>query len=167
MTNVAYVVSTHRRLAALLAIAASQVACVTNSNLCLPGYIYSSQYDACLAVGGDADDAGDDAALEAATPGDGGAPDSGASGDAGLGSSCNSSSDCPPQASYCLKDPTAAAGAPGICTISGCTAGECTSAYNCCDCTASSLSSIAAWPKNVCTPSSNETDLVAFGCTCQ
>ena len=150
MTNAVSAVSLPRHTGALLALAACHVACVTNSNLCLPGYVYSSQYDACLAIGGDAEaDAGS------------------AAGDAGLGSSCNTSSDCSGQASYCLKDPTASPSAPGICTIPGCTAAECTSAYSCCDCTQASLSSLTAWPKNVCTPSSNETTLVALGCTCQ
>jgi hypothetical protein len=170
MTNAVSAVSLPRHTGALLALAACHVACVTNSNLCLPGYVYSSQYDACLAIGGDAEaDAGaDDAATEAATATDGGMSDAGsAAGDAGLGSSCNTSSDCSGQASYCLKDPTASPSAPGICTIPGCTAAECTSAYSCCDCTQASLSSLTAWPKNVCTPSSNETTLVALGCTCQ
>jgi hypothetical protein len=170
MTNAVSAVSPPRRTGALLALAACHVACVTNANLCLPGYVFSSQYDACLAVGGDADeDAGaDDAATEAAPAADGGASDAGAAAsDAGLGSSCNTSGDCSGQASYCLKDPTAAPTAPGICTIPGCTAAECTSAYSCCDCTQASLSSLMAWPKNVCTPSSNETTLVALGCNCQ
>jgi|HubBroStandDraft_2_1064218.scaffolds.fasta_scaffold06316_2 hypothetical protein len=171
MSNVVRKTSPRRYHSALLALATCQVACVTNSNLCLPGYVYSSQYDACLQVGGDADDGGDDAsAMEAATDAavaaDGGAADSSA-GDGGLGSSCNSSSDCPAQASYCLKSPTAAASAPGICTIPGCTAAECGSGYSCCDCTSSSLAPLAAWPKNVCAPSSDDSDLVAFGCTCQ
>lgn len=169
MTNVVRRFSPRRYHAALLALAACQVACVTNSNLCLPGYVYSSQYDACLQVGGDADDGSDAATTEAAAAAaaDGSAPDSGSAADGGLGSSCNSSSDCPGQASYCLKDPTAAASAAGVCTIPGCTAAECGSGYSCCDCTGSSLAPLAAWPKNVCTPASNQSELVAFGCTCQ
>jgi len=175
MTNAVSTVSSPRRTGALLALAACHVACVTNSNLCLPGYLYSSQYDACLAIGGDADDeaGADEAATEAAPATDSGTSDGdisdggSAAGDGGLGSSCNTSGDCSGQASYCLKDPTAAPTAPGICTIPGCTAAECTSAYSCCDCTQASLSSLTAWPKNVCTPSSNETTLVALGCTCQ
>jgi hypothetical protein len=171
MNNVVCASPTLRRHAAFLALATCQFACVTNSNLCLPGYVYSSQYDACLLVGGDADDGGDDAAPEATTDAvgaaDAGASDASAAGDSGLGSSCNSSTDCTGQASYCLKDPTAAASAPGICSIPGCTAAECTSAYSCCDCTGSSFSPLAAWPKNVCAPASNQSSLVAFGCTCQ
>jgi hypothetical protein len=167
MNNVVYASPTLRRHAALLAFATCQFACVTSSNLCLPGYVYSSQYDACLLVGGDAaDDGGDDAATAAVSAADGGASDASAAGDSGLGSSCNSNTDCSGQASYCLKSPTSPT-SPGICSIPGCTAAECTSAYSCCDCTASSLSSLSAWPKNVCAPTSDQTSLVAFGCTCQ
>jgi hypothetical protein len=168
MMNVA---TTPRRgpLAALVAIAAGQAACVTSANLCLPGYVYSSQYDACLLVGGDADDG--DAAPDAAPVDDGmsyaAASDAANAGDGGLGSACNTSSDCPGQASYCLKDPTAAATAPGICSIPNCTAADCTSAYSCCDCTGAALSSLTAWPKNVCAPSGDQSTLVAFGCSCQ
>ncbi len=148
----------------LAALAASLVACVTDSNRCLPGFEYAPQYDACLQLGGP-DDGGGDAA-EASTSLSDGSPDASSAGDAGLGTSCNTGADCGGQATYCLKDPTAPASSPGFCSIPGCTAALCTSAYSCCDCTGSALPPLTAWPKNVCAPSSNKSDLVSFGCTC-
>ena len=162
------------RVGALTALVVPLVACVTDTNRCPPGLTYDPQYDACLEPPGSGD-----AQVEAASttdaapaPPDGGdaSPDAAASGDAGdtgLGNSCNADSDCTGQASFCLKDPTAAPTDPGICSIPGCSAAECTSAYSCCDCTAGLLSALMAWPKNVCAPASNKSTLVQFGCTCQ
>ena len=153
------------RFALLAAIAATLTACVTDANKCVPGYVYDPAYDACLAQSAP-DDGG-------ATSGDAGAPSEGGGGDAapsdagGLGASCNSDSDCPSPATFCLKDPTAAPTDPGICSIPGCTASACGSAYACCDCTAALVSALTAWPKNVCAPASNKSTLVQFGCTCQ
>jgi|HubBroStandDraft_2_1064218.scaffolds.fasta_scaffold305591_1 hypothetical protein len=148
-------------------------ACVTDSNRCLPGFEFAPQYDACLAKdGGDesaANDAGSPAAeaapSEAASPED--APSEGGEAGAGtgLGNACNASTDCTGSASYCLKSPTAPTD-PGVCSITPCTAAECTSAYACCDCSAASLSSLQAYPPGVCIPSADEAQLTALGCKC-
>lgn len=149
---------------AMVAFGAPLAACVTDSNRCLPGFVYAPQYDACLQLV----DAGPDGAVApdggAAAPD--GAPAAGEGG-AGLGNACNGSGDCAGQASYCLKDPTAAPTDPGICSIPMCTAAECGSAYSCCDCSAAPNADLMAWPAPVCVPSDNETTLVAFGCKCQ
>ncbi|MGH7440119.1 MAG: hypothetical protein ACRENE_30885 [Polyangiaceae bacterium] len=139
-------------------------ACVTDSNRCPPGYVYTATYDACLqqATRGDGG-----ASTEAGAASEAGGGDASSAGDGGLGASCNASSDCPSSASYCLKDPTAAPTDPGVCTIPGCTAAACGSDYSCCDCTAGLVSALMAWPRNVCAPASNKSTLVQFGCTCQ
>jgi hypothetical protein len=160
MTFASLFASPLARLGAFAASAATLVACVTDSNRCVPGYVYAPQYDGCLAIG---DDAGDAAAPDGAGPTDGGG---GGGGDGGLGDSCHADSDCTGQASYCLKDPTAAPTDPGICSIPGCTAAECGSAYSCCDCTGAVLSSLAAWPKNVCAPIADKSQLTPLGCNC-
>lgn len=111
MTLATFFASPLARFGALAAVAAPLVACVTDADRCLPGFVYAPQYDACLSLGGD--DAGDDAASEAgAEPSDAGA---GGATDGGLGASCNSDGDCTGAASFCLKDPTAASTAPGMC----------------------------------------------------
>ncbi len=149
----------------MVALGAPLTACVTDSNRCFPGYVYAPQYDACLQV---ADAAGDGAvATDAGAAADGAPAEGGEGGAAGLGNSCNGNSDCPGQASYCLKDPTAAPTDPGICSIPMCTAAECGSSYSCCDCSAAGNADLMAWPAPVCVPSDNETTLVAFGCKCQ
>jgi len=163
-------------IAAMVALGAPLTACVTDSNRCFPGFVYTAQYDACLQVGdGGPADSGV-AASDATPPGpaslDGAAPVDGpvaASGDggAGLGNSCNGNADCAGQASYCLKDPTAAPTDPGICSIPMCTAAACGSSYACCDCSAAGNADLMAWPAPVCVPADNETTLVAFGCQCQ
>jgi hypothetical protein len=144
-------------------------ACVTSSNLCVAGYVYNATYDACLA-----EDAGTDAspAVDAGSTVPEAAPSEGGSGEAsteatGLGDSCNASSDCTGGATYCLKSPTAAPTAAGICSFTNCTAAECTSAYSCCDCSASVLSSLQAFPPGVCIPSGSATQVIALGCKCQ
>jgi hypothetical protein len=147
---------------AMVALGAPVTACVTESNRCLPGYVYAPQYDACLQIA----DAGADAAIatDAGSP----APDGAlADGSAGLGASCTASSDCSGKASYCLKDPTAAPTDPGICSIPMCTAADCGGSYACCDCSAAPNADLMAWPAPVCVPADNETTLVAFGCKCQ
>jgi hypothetical protein len=149
---------------AMVALGAPLAACVTDSNRCLPGFVYAPQYDACLQIadagpeGGVATDAGAAAPDGAPAADDGGA---------GLGNACNGNGDCAGQASYCLKDPTAAPTDPGICSIPMCTAAECGSSYACCDCSAAPNADLMAWPAPVCVPSDNETTLVAFGCKCQ
>jgi hypothetical protein len=160
-----------RTIAVLVAIASpSLAACVTESNRCTPGFKYAPQYDACLQEGVDADggiasDGADtvnanDALADAAPVTDAGG------GDSGLGNACNASSDCTGRASFCLKDPTADPTDPGICSIPGCTAADCTSGYSCCDCTAAVLASLTAWPAAVCAPSANTSTLTAVGCKC-
>jgi hypothetical protein len=147
---------------AMVALGAPLTACVTESNRCLPGYVYAPQYDACLLPA----DGGGDAAVvaDAGRSAPDGAP---AEGGAGLGASCNGSGDCSGKAGYCLKDPTAAPTDPGICTIGMCTAADCGSSYACCDCSAAPNPDLMAWPAPVCVPADNETTLVAFGCKCQ
>ena len=148
-------------IAAVVALGAPLTACVTDSNRCFPGFVYAPQYDACLQIaeggpeGGSAPDAG------APSP-DGAA----AEGGAGLGTSCNGSGDCAGQASYCLKDPTAAPTDPGICSIPTCTVADCGSSYACCDCSAAANMDLMAWPAPVCVPGDSKTTLVAFGCNC-
>jgi hypothetical protein len=152
-------------------------ACVTDSNRCLPGFEYAPQYDACLALDGGADGS---VASEAASPAAEAGPsdankadadkdkmDKADAGDAGtgLGDTCNASSDCTGTANYCLKSPTAPTG-PGNCSITPCTAADCTSAYACCDCSAASLPALQSYPPGVCIPSADETQLTALGCKC-
>jgi hypothetical protein len=156
------------RLAILAGLASSQAACVTDANKCLPGYSYDPAYDACLqnaapSDGGTSSREGGEGGGSASE----GGGDAAASGDSGLGNACNADGDCAGAASFCLKDPTAAPTDPGICSIPGCTASACGSAYSCCDCTAALVSALTAWPKNVCAPASNKSTLVQFGCTCQ
>jgi hypothetical protein len=155
---------------AMVALGAPLAACVTDSNRCLPGFVYAPQYDACVPIAdagpvGVAPDAGGTAPDGGASSGDG-APSSG-DGGVGLGNSCDGNGDCAGRASYCLKDPTAAPTDPGICSIPMCTAAECGSAYACCDCSAAPNADLMAWPAPVCVPGDNETTLVAFGCKCQ
>ena len=150
---------------AMVALGAPLTACVTDSNRCYPGFVYAPQYDACLQIAGGASDAG--APPDARASASDGAAAEGGDGGAGLGNSCNGNSDCSGQASYCLKDPTAAPTDPGICTIPMCTAAECGSSYSCCDCSAAANPDLMAWPAPVCVPSDNKTTLVAFGCKCQ
>ncbi len=146
---------------AMVALGAPLTACVTESNRCLPGYVYAPQYDACLQI---ADGGADGAVADAASAtSDGGSVESGAS----LGSACNGNGDCSGKASYCLKDPTAAPTDPGICSVPMCTAADCGSSYACCDCSAAPNPDLMAWPAPVCVPSDNKTTLVAFGCKCQ
>jgi hypothetical protein len=144
-------------------------ACVNNSNLCPTGFVYDSQYDACLVVdaGSGGGDAGADPATTTITPEAGSTADAAADdASSGLGATCNASSDCTGAATYCLKSPTAPTD-PGICTFTSCTQAECTSAYSCCDCTAASLPPLQALPKGICAPSADEAQLTAFGCSCQ
>ena len=47
-------------IVAMVALGAPLTACVTESNRCLPGYVYAPQYDACLLI---ADGGGDAAAV--------------------------------------------------------------------------------------------------------
>ena len=153
---------------AMVALGAPLTACVTDSNRCFSGFVYAPQYDACLQVS----DGGPDGAVVpdagAAAPDGGAAPDGAAGeGGAGLGDSCSGSGDCSGQASYCLKDPTAAPTDPGICLIPMCTAAACGSSYACCDCSAAANADLMAWPAPVCVPADNKTTLVAFGCKCQ
>jgi hypothetical protein len=136
--------------------------CVTDSNRCLPGYVYAPQYDACMQLGDGGAALAPDGAMSAEASEDAPAPD-----DSGLGAACADDTACSGRASYCLKDPTAAPTDPGICSIPSCTAADCTTGYSCCDCTAALISGLQAWPANVCAPASNETTLVAFGCKCQ
>jgi hypothetical protein len=151
---------------------ATLAGCVTSSNRCPSGYEYSSQYDTCFAAdaGSDAGAASKDAAPPStsdagALSDDGG--DGGVSAQStGLGNSCNADSDCTGTASYCLKSPLAPS-SPGYCTITHCTPATCTSAYGCCDCTASSVSQLQAYPPGFCAPTSDESELTSFGCTCQ
>jgi hypothetical protein len=151
---------------AMVALGAPLTACVTDSNRCFPGLEYSPQYDACLQI----DDGGEGGAGPDAAPStpDGSTTDGGAGtdGGSGLGSDCNGNGDCAAPATYCLKDPTAAATDPGICSIPQCTAAACGSSYACCDCSAAPNANLMAWPAPVCVPSDNETTLVAFGCKC-
>jgi hypothetical protein len=151
-------------IVAMVAFGAPLTGCVTESNRCLPGFVYTAQYDACLEV----DDGGGDGAVEsdAGIATSDGASAEGGEGGAGLGASCNASTDCVGQASYCLKDPTAGPTDPGICSIPMCTATACGSSYSCCDCSAAPNADLMAWPAPVCVPSDNETTLVAFGCKC-
>lgn len=153
-------------LALLAAIVAPLAACVTDANKCPPGYVYASAYDACLVQAVPSDGGASPGDAGVASEG-GGSSDAAPSAEGGLGASCNADSDCPSPATFCLKDPTAAPTDPGICTIPGCTAAACGSAYSCCDCTAALISALMAWPKNVCAPQSNKSTLVQFGCTCQ
>jgi hypothetical protein len=146
-------------LAALPALAG----CVTDTNRCLPGYVYAPQYDACM-MPGDAAPAPLQTA-DAAAPD--GSDDAGSADDSGLGASCADDSSCTGKASYCLKDPTAAPTDPGVCSIPQCTAADCTSAYSCCDCSGGLIAALQAWPVGVCAPASNKTTLVSFGCNCQ
>lgn len=156
---------TTMRLARWVAIAAPLTACVTDANKCVPGYVYDPAYDACLQQVAPSDGGASSGDAGAASEGGGG--DAASSGEGGLGASCNADSDCPSPATFCLKDPTAAPTDPGICTIPGCTAAACGSAYSCCDCTAAVVSALMAWPRNVCAPQSNKSTLQQFGCTCQ
>jgi hypothetical protein len=151
---------------AMVTLGAPLAACVTESNRCLPGYVYAPQYDACLQAadgGGDAAVVPDAGAMASA---EGGATTS-AEGGAGLGASCGGNADCSGKASYCLKDPTAAPTDPGICSVPMCTASDCGSSYACCDCSAAPNADLMAWPAPVCVPADNKTTLVAFGCKCQ
>jgi hypothetical protein len=146
-------------------------ACVNNSNLCPSGFAYSSQYDACLSDDAGSSGSSEDAAAPAeTTPPEAGPNSEAAAGDAssssGLGNSCNASSDCAGAAAYCLKSPTNPT-APGACTFTSCTPAECTNAYACCDCTGASLPPLQTWPKGICAPNADESQLTAFGCTCQ
>jgi len=149
-------------------------ACVTNANRCLPGFEYSSSYDACLDLDGGADSSATpsaDAATVADAGSDGGEAGVSDGGDeeagsaADLGKTCNSASDCSGLASYCLKSP-ASPSAPGYCSIPNCSAGGCTSAYECCSCAAAALSELQTLP-TVCVDTSDSATLVSFGCTCQ
>ena len=163
----AALMSPFARAALLTALAAPLASCVTDANRCLPGFTYSAGYDACLANAGPSD-GGSESSTEAASPADGSsAGDAGAGGDSGLGIACMASSNCAGAANYCLKDPTAPSTSPGFCSIPGCTAAECGSAYACCDCTAAVIAALSAWPKNLCAPAANKSTLVQFGCTCQ
>jgi hypothetical protein len=151
-------------IAAMVALGAPLTACVTDSNRCLPGFVYAPQYDACLQTL----DAGPESgvAADARAPSDG-APLATGDGGAGLGASCSGDSDCTGRASYCLKDPTAAPTDPGVCSIPKCTAADCGSSYSCCDCSAAANADLMSWPAPVCVPSDDKTTLMAFGCKCQ
>jgi|HubBroStandDraft_6_1064221.scaffolds.fasta_scaffold351949_2 hypothetical protein len=159
---------------AMVALGAPLNACVTDSNRCYPGFVYAPQYDACLELGDGGSDGGSTldaggggSTLDAGAAVSDGATAEGGEGGAGLGNSCNGNGDCAGQASYCLKDPTAAPTDPGICTIPMCTAADCGSSYSCCDCSAAGNADLMAWPAPVCVPGDNKTTLVAFGCKCQ
>ncbi len=158
-----------RSLAAFGAL--SLTACVTNANRCLPGFEYSSAYQACLELDAGSDagsntiaDAGNTPASDGAAASD--ASDAGGSAStADLGKSCNGDPDCTGLSNYCLKSPEAPT-APGYCTVPNCTQAECGSAFSCCTCTAAVVSQLQALPPVCVTPSDKPT-LVSFGCTCQ
>jgi hypothetical protein len=147
-------------------------ACITSSELCPAGFLYSTQYGICLAVdaGADADtDASEaDPVAEAGTPEasatDASGDSAGGDGNTGFGIQCSSSSNCTGAANYCLVAP---GGTGGFCSITNCAAGECPSAYACCTCTSSALPSLQSYPPGVCVPSASEAQITALGCTCQ
>jgi hypothetical protein len=146
-------------------------ACVTNANLCLPGFVYSSAYNACLDLDAGSDDGGASTVPDAGnTPvNDSAAPSEAGEGGgvstADLGKTCNGTSDCGGLSNYCLKSPEDPTGA-GYCTVPNCTKAECGSAYSCCTCAAAVISQLQAWPP-VCVQPSDEATLVSYGCTCQ
>jgi hypothetical protein len=125
-----------------------------------PGYDAGG---AAAPAGSDAADATDSA--EAAVMGDGESGAGEASVASGLGGSCASSTSCAGQpADYCLVSPTGSF--PSFCTLTHCTAAECGSSYTCCDCTASALPQLTAFPPGICVLPMTAAALPSYGCTC-
>lgn len=153
-------------IAAMLPLAVASAACISEKDRCLPGFVYASQYHACLAEVDASADASSDAASEAASPADAGADAADAGGTPGLGAACQSSSDCTGKASYCLKSPLAPSD-PGVCSVPQCTPADCGSDYACCDCGNSSIPDLKSWPRGVCVPHSDTSTVQPLGCTCQ
>jgi hypothetical protein len=86
-------------------------------------------------------------------------------GASGLGSACNAPTDCSGfEADYCLVSPTG--GFPSFCTFTHCTESVCGSSYACCDCTASPIAQISAFPPGVCVLPMTAAALPSYGCTC-
>jgi hypothetical protein len=146
-------------------------ACVTNANRCLPGFEYSSSYQACLDLDAGVVDAGPSTVPDAGDAvvsdgaSDGEAGEGGGGDTADLGKTCNGASDCGGLSNYCLKSP-AAPSSPGYCSVPNCTPAECGASYSCCTCTSAVISQLAALPP-VCVQPGDEAQLVSFGCTCQ
>jgi hypothetical protein len=83
----------------------------------------------------------------------------------GLGDACVGPNDCAPfLADYCLMSP--AGSFPSFCTITGCTPMACGNRFVCCDCKASFVSQLQAFPANVCVTPTIAAALPDFGCTC-
>jgi hypothetical protein len=145
-----------------VALLSSMVACLSDKDRCLPGYVYLASYGACQEVADAAADA--EASVDAAPASDGGG-EAGGDGGTGLGDPCQDNASCTSKASYCLKNPQPPSD-PGMCSIPQCTAADCGSTYACCDCGNAGLPDLKSWPRGVCVPRSNTSTLQSFGCTC-
>ena len=141
------------------------VACVTDSNRCVPGLVYAPALKACVAD----NDGSVDASTDATVASDGEATSEGGADAAssGLGTACGGDPECAGhRASYCLKNPSAPSD-PGICTIPQCSAADCGADYACCDCGNASVDALKSLPRGVCFPRAQVSAVQPIGCVCQ
>lgn len=85
--------------------------------------------------------------------------------DTGLGAPCTGAQDCAShEANYCLISPNNSF--TPFCTLTGCTAKACGASYVCCNCKASPVPQLVAFPANICVLPKLGAALPTFGCTC-
>lgn len=149
---------------------------ISDKDRCSEGRVWSPQYKGCLDTEGVAGASstgtgagGDETASVAGAPaiGNGNLAGAAANGQtsSNLGATCRADTDCAGGvATSCLLNPQAPAD-PGMCTILDCDAAACGDAYDCCDCTKSSLLG-STWPEPKCVPTANAPTLTGLSCTC-